>query len=169
MKANLRILSSNPEETRQVGRAIGQHAQPGDICLLIGPLGAGKTCLTQGVAEGLEVSGYVRSPTFVLMSQYHGRLTLFHLDLYRIASAAEAWDLGLDEQIFGDGLCVVEWADRAPELFPDGSLQIALNYAEGDNQRIISFPEAPARYREVLQRLAGALPAAPKVNYEANS
>ena len=164
MTCSINILSSSPEDTQQVGRAIGQAAQPGDICLLTGPLGAGKTCLTQGIAQGLEVEGYVRSPTFVLMTQYRGRLTLNHLDLYRISGAVEAWDLGLDEQLFGDGLSVVEWADRAPELFPPDCLSISLDHAGGEDQRMIKFLDAPARYREVLQRLADALPGAAEVN-----
>jgi tRNA threonylcarbamoyladenosine biosynthesis protein TsaE len=121
-------------------------------------LGAGKTCLTQGIASGLDVAGYVRSPTFVLMSRYLGRLTLYHVDLYRIGSAAEAWDLGLDEQLFGHGVCVVEWADRATELFPEESLWIALDHVSNGNQRTISFSESPALYCPVLKRLAAAFP-----------
>lgn len=125
----LQIRTSNPEETQDVGRIIGQQSRPGDIYLLAGPLGAGKTCLTQGIAWGLEVPGYARSPTFVLMTRYQGRLTLHHLDLYRINDPLEAWDLGLDEQLLGDGVCVVEWADRAEEIFPENALWISLDYA----------------------------------------
>jgi tRNA threonylcarbamoyladenosine biosynthesis protein TsaE len=125
----LKIQTNTPEETQQVGRIIGQQAWPGDIYLLTGPLGAGKTCLTQGIAWGLGVIGYARSPTFVLMTRYQGRFTLHHLDLYRIKDPLEAWDLGLDEQLSGDGVCVVEWADRAEEVFPEDALWIALDYA----------------------------------------
>ena len=114
----LHFQTSTPEETQALGRILGEQAKPGDVFLLTGPLGAGKTCFTQGIAWGLGVAEYARSPTFVIMTRYRGRLTLYHFDLYRINDPLEAWDLGLDEQLFGDGACVVEWADQAEEVFP---------------------------------------------------
>ena len=144
MTCNLRIRTNSPEQTQAVGRSIGEQAQAGDIYLLTGSLGAGKTCLTQGIAWGLGVPGYARSPTFVLMTQYQGRMVLHHVDLYRIGDSAEAWDLGLEEQLTGDGVCVVEWADRAPEIFTEDCLWIDLEYGEGPDQRIITVePGAP--------------------------
>ena len=119
MMQSLQIQSVNSEFTQELGRMIGEQAAAGDVFLLTGELGAGKTCLTQGIALGLGVEGYVRSPTFVLMTRHQGRLTLNHVDLYRMDNAAEAWDLGLDEELFGEGICVVEWADRAFEIFPE--------------------------------------------------
>ena len=116
------IETHRPEETQQVGRIIGEQARPGDVYLLTGPLGAGKTCLTQGIALGLGVPGHVRSPTFVLMTRYQGRLTLHHMDLYRIGGPLEAWDLGLDEYLSGDGVCVIEWAGRAAEVVVGGAM-----------------------------------------------
>ena len=80
--------------------------------LLEGELGSGKTCLTQGILWGLGGTEYARSPTFVLMAQYAARLTLYHVDLYRVESVAEAADLGLDEVVSGEGVTVIEWADR---------------------------------------------------------
>ena len=138
-----------------MGRVLGEHSRAGDIYLLSGPLGAGKTCLAQGIASGLDVTGYVRSPTFVLMTRYRGRLTLHHVDLYRLGGPGEVWDLGLEEQLFGDGVCVVEWADRASDLFPPESLIISLDYGETDEERIITFPERPDRYGPALERLTG--------------
>ena len=155
----LTLNTDAPEDTQAVGRALGKLACPGDVILLTGPLGAGKTCLTQGIAQGLGVDGYVRSPTFVLMTRHHGRLTLHHVDLYRIASADEAWDLGLDEQLSGDGLCVVEWPDRAPELFPNGCLWVALAYGEDQDQRSLNFSGGMDHYRAVLEELATVYPA----------
>jgi tRNA threonylcarbamoyladenosine biosynthesis protein TsaE len=181
----LKLQTSSPEETQQVGRLIGQQAQAGDIYLLTGPLGAGKTCLTQGIAWGLGVMGYARSPTFVLMTRYQGRLTLHHLDLYRINGPLEAWDLGLDEQLSSDAVCVVEWADRAEEVFPQNALWIVLDYtvlpgageeervaagdvASGDAQgksggshkgegtRTITFGKHSSRYNTLLELLAQA-------------
>jgi len=164
MASTIRILSNGPEETQEVGRVIGERAQAGDIYLLTGPLGAGKTCLTQGIALGLGVSGYVRSPTFVIMSQYQGRLTLHHVDLYRIGGPLEGWDLGLDEQLFGDGVCVVEWADRAAELFPEEALWIALDHGAAETQRTVSFGEGPERYLSVVERLAASFPVTREVS-----
>ena len=122
--------------------------------LLSGPLGAGKTCLTQGLARGLGVEGYVRSPTFVLMTRHHGRLTLHHVDLYRIGSPAEAWDLGLDEQLFGDGVCVIEWAERAEELLPEDAMWMEFNYGDGEDSREIFLETESARYDALLDELA---------------
>jgi tRNA threonylcarbamoyladenosine biosynthesis protein TsaE len=157
MPETLRIQAPSPDYTQNLGRTIGEHALAGDIFLLTGPLGAGKTCLTQGIALGLGVEGYVRSPTFVLMTRHQGRLTLHHVDLYRIASAAEAWDLGLDEQLFGEGVCVIEWGDRAPEIFPEDCLWIDLDYGQDPEQRIISVELGVAsedsRFRSLLDLL----------------
>ena len=149
----MRLTSHSPEETRQVGKLLGQRAQPGDVFLLTGPLGAGKTCLTQGLAWGLGVEGYARSPTFVIVTQYRGRLTLHHMDLFRIGSAEEAWDLGLEEYLSGDGVCVVEWADRFPDVFPPESTWIALEYGAGESDRLLTIEADKERY----ERLAGGL------------
>ena len=109
-----------------MGRHLGRNAVAGDIFLLTGPLGAGKTCLTQGIAWGLDVPGYARSPTFVLVTRHVGRMTLHHMDLFRIESPEEAWDLGMEELLSysgpSDGVCVIEWADKFPELFPENSV-----------------------------------------------
>ena len=150
----LTLQTAGPEQTRRVGALIGRQARAGDVFLLSGPLGAGKTCLTQGIAAGLGVEGYVRSPTFVLMTRHHGRLTLHHLDLYRIGGPEEAWDLGLDEQLFGDGICVIEWAERAESVLPPEALWVELAYAPGEEQRTLTFPNAPQRYAPLLQSLA---------------
>ena len=163
MKSTLAINTHSPEQTQEVGQAIGEQAEEGDIFLLTGPLGAGKTCLTQGIAWGLGVAGYARSPSYVLMSRYRGRLTLYHLDLYRVNDPMEAWDLGLEEQLFGDGVCVVEWADRAAALFPEASLWIALDYAPGQSHRIITLKNAPSRYRLMLEKLSAAFPVTEEV------
>ena len=153
MTQTLRLVTNTPEETQAVGHALGAQAQAGDIFLLTGPLGAGKTCLTQGIARGLGVEGYVRSPTFVLMTRHHGRLTLHHVDLYRIDGAEAAWDLGLDEQLSGGGVCVVEWADKAEELFPGSSLWIDLAYCGSEERRTLSFSGGLRHHREALEEL----------------
>ena len=153
MSVPLHIQTSSPEETQAIGRLLGEQARPGDVFLLCGPLGAGKTCLTQGIAWGMGVIEYARSPTFVIMTRYLGRLTLYHFDLYRINDPLEAWDLGLDEQLFGDGACVVEWAERAEEVFPADCLWIDLDYAGEGDGRTITIADAPPRYQSMIRSL----------------
>ena len=160
MTCSLKIRTTSAEQTQAVGRSIGEQAQAGDIYLLTGSLGAGKTCLTQGIAWGLGVPGYARSPTFVLMTRYQGRMILHHVDLYRIGDPEEAWDLGLEEQLAGDGVCVVEWADRAAEIFPEDCLWIELSYGGYGGSidcRDISFEtygeSAAHRFQPLLAKL----------------
>ena len=142
-----------------MGRIIGTQAQPGDVYLLTGPLGSGKTCLTQGIGRGLGVQEDVRSPTFVLMTRRQGRLTLHHLDLYRIENPWEVWDLGVDEQLFGEGVCVVEWADKAADLFPADSCWIALDYGQDEESRIVVVSATSARFWNLSELLAAAFSA----------
>ena len=136
MEQSLNIITTSPEATERLGRGIGQNAQQGDIFLLTGELGSGKTCLTQGIANGAGVQGHTRSPTFVLMTQYQGRMMVYHADLYRINDPLEAWDIGLYEQLTSDGISIVEWADKAIEIFPDNSLWINLGYCTLDNMEL---------------------------------
>jgi tRNA threonylcarbamoyladenosine biosynthesis protein TsaE len=150
----VRLETCGPDETRAVGRTIGENAQAGDVFLLTGPLGAGKTCLTQGIAQGLGVEGYVRSPTFVLMTRHRGRLTLHHVDLYRIGSPEEAWDLGLDEQLFDSGVCVIEWAERAEELLPEDALWLEFAYGDDDESRRIVLDSESIRFDELMEALS---------------
>ena len=166
MTAQFSIQTESPKETQKVGEIIGRNARPGDIFLLTGPLGAGKTCLSQGIARGLEVPENLRSPTFVLMTRHEGRLVLHHLDLYRINDPWEAWDLGLDEQLMGDGVCVVEWADKAAEIFPVESCWIDLDYGTEESSRSLSLRADPVsagsdRYEPLIQRLKAAFPKPP--------
>ena len=155
MTRSVRLNTYSPEQTQSIGRIIGEKARPGDVYLLSGPLGAGKTCLTQGLARGLGVEGYVRSPTFVLMTRHHGRLMLHHIDLYRIGSPAEAWDLGLDEQLFDSGVCVIEWAERAEELLPEDALWLEFSYGESGDEREIVLDTESSRYDALMAELAG--------------
>ena len=150
---SLMLHTASPEQTHLLGRAVGERARPGDVFLLSGPLGAGKTCFTQGLARGLGVKGYVRSPTFVLMTRHPGRLTLHHIDLYRIGSPAEAWDLGLDEQLFDSGVCVIEWAERAEELLPEDGLWLEINYGVTEDSREIVIESESSRFNQLLAEI----------------
>ena len=154
MTRSLTLHTDGPGQTQRLGLIIGERARPGDVYLLSGPLGAGKTCLTQGLARGLGVEGYVRSPTFVLMTRHYGRLTLHHIDLYRIGSPAEAWDLGLDEQLFDSGVCVIEWAERAEELLPEDALWLEFSYGTSGDERDIVLDTESSRYDGLMDELA---------------
>lgn len=147
----LKIVTSSPEETRALGKTLGQAAEPGDLFLLCGELGTGKTCLVQGLAQGLGVRDLVRSPTFVLVAQHSGRLTLYHIDLYRLDDLREVADLGLDEYLEGDGVCAVEWADKAMALFPGKHLLVELRH-DGGQQRLIQLTAHGDRYVRILEQ-----------------
>ncbi len=144
--------SNCPDETVSLGRKIGELAIPGDIFLLSGILGAGKTCLTQGIAYGLGINEYTLSPSFVLVRELYGRLTLYHMDLYRLENIAEIAGLGLDDYLYGKGVCAIEWANKGMPLFPDEHLSIEIIY-KGDCQRRITFKAYGQRYCELLEKL----------------
>lgn len=120
-------MSDGPERTRAIGRAIGQAAHPGTVLALIGELGAGKTQLAKGVAEGLGVRSVVNSPTFVLMNEHAGRLRLYHVDAYRLEEPEDAVAAGLIDERQADGVVVIEWADRIAEWLPAERLDIAID------------------------------------------
>lgn len=111
---NISFETHSPNDTLTLGEKIGQHLETGDVVFLFGDLGAGKTTLTQGIARGLGVpkEEYVRSPSFTLVNEYRGKVPVFHIDLYRIDSSLELEDLGLEEILSGQGVCIVEWAEK---------------------------------------------------------
>lgn len=151
----LDLVSHSSEETRRLGARLGRLARPGDVLLLVGELGAGKTCLTQGIARGLGVRENASSPSFVIMKEYHGRLALYHIDLYRLERLQEVADLGLDDYLCGSGVCVVEWADRAPEQLPAEHLLVRMQYVS-ERERSIHIEARGPRYVGLLSQLSRA-------------
>ncbi len=150
----LKLSTAGPVETRRLGRVIGKLAAPGDVYLLVGDLGAGKTCLTQGIARGLGIKGYVMSPTFVLVREYRqGRLPLFHIDLYRLDDMAELGDLGLDGYFYGPGVTIVEWAERGLGLLPPGHLMVKIEIGP-ESHRDLMFQAADAKHQRIVEALA---------------
>ncbi|PKN33343.1 MAG: tRNA (adenosine(37)-N6)-threonylcarbamoyltransferase complex ATPase subunit type 1 TsaE [Deltaproteobacteria bacterium HGW-Deltaproteobacteria-19] len=138
------LETKNADVTRALGRLLGTVLKAGDVVALTGELGAGKTCLTQGIAEGLGISGEYRitSPTFTLVNEYPGRLTLYHVDVYRLAGQTDLYDLGFDEFSEGQGVVVIEWAEKIREAVPEGALWIFLSYVDDATRRIeIAAPE----------------------------
>lgn len=148
----LELFTHQAEETQEIGRYLGEVAEAGDVLLLVGELGAGKTCLTQGIAWGLGIEDYAQSPSFVIMRELNGRLTLYHLDLFRLDNLAEIEDLGLDDYLYGDGVSVVEWADRALALLPPEHLLIEIDY-RGDCERRLGFHASGARYTTLVAKI----------------
>lgn len=128
------------------------HARAGDVFLLSGELGAGKTCLTQGILWGLGGDEYARSPTFVLICEYYARLTLYHMDLYRLDSIEEIIDLGLDDYILGEGVCVVEWAEKGLDAFPGDHMRVCIEDTGGESRTLTFTAETP-RYSAILDAL----------------
>ncbi len=134
---------------------MARNALPGHVFLLRGELGAGKTCLTQGILFGLGGSEYARSPTFVLTAEYEARLRLYHFDLYRLVSATELLDLGIDEYLDAGGVCVVEWADRFREWLPSDALDVGIDRL-GESRRRLVFTGPRRTYGCLLRDLASA-------------
>lgn len=130
-------MMKNEQETKQFGKELGASLQEGDIVALIGDLGTGKTALTKYIAEGLGIKSMITSPTFTIVQEYHdGRLPLYHFDVYRIMEPEEMYELGYEEYFFGNGVCVVEWADRIEELLPEDAKFIYLEYGKEQGERV---------------------------------
>jgi tRNA threonylcarbamoyladenosine biosynthesis protein TsaE len=153
------ITSRSAAATRAVGRSLGRAATPGTLLALTGPLGAGKTQLAKGVAEGLGVRSVVNSPTFILMNEHEGRLRLFHADAYRLGEPEEAVAAGLLDERQAAGVTVVEWADRLDGWLPQDRLEIVIALEPSDARSRILRWQA---HGDAASSLAGeALGAAP--------
>jgi tRNA threonylcarbamoyladenosine biosynthesis protein TsaE len=144
------VRTASVEETVALGERLGRAAAPGDLLCLWGDLGAGKTQLVKGIARGLGIGDTVNSPTFILMNEYAGRLPLFHVDLYRLAGAADALAGGVidDRQI--DGVTVVEWPDRMGDILPVGRLDVRID-GSGDEVREIEVVTADPRFGRLVE------------------
>lgn len=134
----MKVVSRSAQETQALGERLGARLGRGDVVACIGPLGAGKTCFLQGLARGLGVMTDVTSPTFVLVNQYRGRLPVYHVDAYRTGSLSELVDLGLEEMLHGEGVTVVEWADKLLPLLPPRTITVTIA-GLGDEPRQIEL------------------------------
>lgn len=128
--------TSSPEETIALGERIGRLLRSGDVIALRGTLAAGKTTITKGIARGLDVDEDVTSPTFTLVSEYPGRLRLYHMDVYRIDSVDDFLNLGAEEMLYGDGVCVVEWSEKVASELPARSVTISLETLPDGARRV---------------------------------
>ena len=148
----LELTSHSPEQTQKFGVRIGELALPGDIFLLVGSLGTGKTCLTQGIAWGLGIKEYALSPSFVIVRELCGRLPLYHIDLYRLDHIEEIADLGLDDYLYGNGVCVIEWAEKGLPVLPTEHLHIQISYLS-DTNRGFQLKPSGKRYLKIVTQL----------------
>ena len=133
------MITHSAAETRALGKKLAARLQPGDVLLLEGDLGAGKSELTRGIAAGLGVTETVTSPSFTILNVYEsGRCPLYHFDWYRLESSEELYELGMDEYLGGDGVAVVEWPAQCPDAVPENAVRIRLE-ATGENERTIDI------------------------------
>lgn len=151
------LISHSERDTRRIGERLGALCQPGDLILLVGDLGAGKTALAQGIGRGLGIATTINSPTFTLIKEYPGRLPLYHVDLYRLDDPDAVVALGLDDYLDGDGVCVVEWADRAESLWPAPWLRVRL-VATGPHERYLYVEGCGSRGQALHQALLRVAP-----------
>ncbi|MDD4200181.1 MAG: tRNA (adenosine(37)-N6)-threonylcarbamoyltransferase complex ATPase subunit type 1 TsaE [Eubacteriales bacterium] len=137
------IRINNEQETASFGYELGRKVQPGTVIALIGDLGTGKTTLTKAIARGLGIHELITSPTFNIVKEYRsGRLPLFHFDVYRIGDVDEMFEIGYEEYFFGEGVCVVEWADIIEEIIPEDALVIRIGYGPTEGERIYEIEQA---------------------------
>jgi tRNA threonylcarbamoyladenosine biosynthesis protein TsaE len=134
------LTATVPEQTAAAGEALGRTLRAGDVVALYGELGAGKTCFVQGLVRGLDVVTQATSPTFVLVNEYRGRLSVHHVDAYRTSSLTELMDLGLLELFGGDGVTLLEWADRAEPLLPARAIRVRIE-GLGDEPREVRIDD----------------------------
>lgn len=143
-------ISKTEEETKELAADLAKLLAPGDVITLAGDLGAGKTTFTKGIALGLGISDIITSPTFTIVKEYEGDLSLYHMDVYRLEYSEE--DIGFSEYFNGDGISVVEWAQFIQEYLPEERLDIKIDYLE-NNQRKINFYPSGEYFEKVVDRL----------------
>ena len=145
------IESLSAKRTQSIGKLLGEKLKPKDIICLYGDLGAGKTCLSKGIAAGLGVSENITSPTFTIIKEYKGRHPVYHIDVYRLSSSADMLDLGYEEYFDGDGVVIIEWADIIEDILPEERLDIQLS--KKDKVHIIKFIPRGNRYVIIAEEM----------------
>ena len=134
-----KVILPSEEATIAFGEKLGSFLQAGDLITMEGDLGAGKTAFTSGFARGLGYKGYVQSPTFALINEYRGDVMIYHFDVYRIDENEEMYDIGIDDYLFGDGVCIIEWAERIKDLLPENVINVDImkDISQGEDFRKI--------------------------------
>ena len=146
------IFLENEEKTREAGKALGKLAWEGMVICLVGDLGAGKTTFTQSFATELGIEDYITSPTFTIVNEYEGKkLKLYHFDVYRIGCSEEMYDIGYDEYINSDGVCIIEWANLIDDILPDEYVKIDIVYK--DMGREMTLTPIGEKYEKIVEEL----------------
>ena len=157
----IRARTRSPEDTKSLAACLAELAQPGDLLLLVGDLGAGKTTFAQGFAAALGISEPVTSPTFTLAREYHGRLLLHHLDVFRLDQIAEVLDLGLPELLDSDGVILIEWGDAIRQALPNNYLEVALTFVDSPDtaadERIMALTPVGPHWQARTQSVSTAV------------
>ena len=122
----MELYTSCPEETFAEAKKLAEGLNPGDVICMYGDLGAGKTLFAQGIASGLGIDESVSSPTFTIVNEYMGRIPFYHFDVYRISDPDEMYEIGFDEYLFGEGVCLVEWAELIEDVLPDKYIKVTI-------------------------------------------
>ncbi len=147
------LTLNNSNETIALGERMAAYLRPGDVVVLNGDLGAGKTTFTKGIAKGLGIKEIIKSPTFTIIHEYQdGRIPLYHMDAYRLENGGAEY-LGLDEYFDGDGVSVVEWAQFAEDELPDEFLAITFKRTDDENKRILTFDPRGQHFQEMVDQL----------------
>ena len=147
----VKIYLDGEEQTKEIGYKLGKLLTPGSVICLIGDLGAGKTTMTQSLAKAIGVDDYITSPTFTIVNEYEGDMPLYHFDVYRIGSSEEMYDIGYDEYINSDGVCIIEWANLINDILPDEYLDIELSY-NGMGREMVLKPIGE-KYKKIVEEL----------------
>lgn len=150
---NLILISKGPDKTIKMGKKIGNLLEKGDLIALNGDLGAGKTCLVQGIASGMNCNDKVSSPSFSIIKEYSGRFPIYHFDLYRLNRAEEIEELGYEEYFYGDGVTLIEWANKIESYLPAEILLIEIKMEDEYFARKIIFHPKGKRYRKLMEEL----------------
>ena len=148
------ITTHSPEETVRLAEKLAKGLGDGDFIALVGELGAGKTMFVKGLAKGLGIGDheYVNSPSFVVLKEYHGRLDLYHFDVYRLDMKGFCETMDYEKYFYGPGVTVVEWADKIRDILPEEYIEIKMEYGEG-NERVISFRSVGRRHEKTVKEL----------------
>lgn len=150
----MELISKSPEQTMALGRKLGELMSSGNVICVYGNLGAGKTYFAKGLALGLGISEHVTSPTFTIINEYEGRIPFYHVDAYRLTEEEEAYELGLEEYLYGRGVTLIEWPERVNSLLPDEYLQLFISLSnEGDDVRVLEFQAKGQSYEKLIKEL----------------
>jgi len=149
----MQIKIRNLENTKLIGKLIAKNLTKGTVICLDGDLGAGKTTLTQFIAKEFGIDEYITSPTFTIIKEYEGTLPLYHMDVYRIDSEDDMYDLGYEDYIYSEGVCIIEWSKKISNILPTNRINIYIERTDNENTRIFSIQGKGHTYEKILEEL----------------